>query len=174
MHWELWRQDDHGNEFLMRAFDDRATAEAARDKYAGRGHHQHYWVKAPARLSDTAATRHVTPDEGAAILPGMGAPWWVAGGWAIDLFIGAQTRPHGDLDVAMLLIRIGSTRISRGGICASCRSSTSCNVGMAVGWSCPCTTYGRVALGAQRGLDARGPPQRARRRRICLSARSRC
>ncbi len=28
--------------------------------------------------------------------------WWVGGGWALDLFIGRQTRPHGDLDVAVL------------------------------------------------------------------------
>ncbi len=28
--------------------------------------------------------------------------WWVAGGWAIDLYVGEETRPHGDLDVAML------------------------------------------------------------------------
>jgi len=31
-------------------------------------------------------------------LPG----WWVAGGWAIDLWLGRQTREHVDLDVATL------------------------------------------------------------------------
>jgi hypothetical protein len=32
-----------------------------------------------------------------------GAPFWwaIAGGWAIDLFLGTQTRPHGDLDIAV-------------------------------------------------------------------------
>ena len=30
------------------------------------------------------------------------APWWVAGGWALDLYAGAQSRPHGDLDVGVL------------------------------------------------------------------------
>jgi len=44
MTWELWRQDDRGNEFLMRAFEDREAAEEARDAFAARGHHQHYWV----------------------------------------------------------------------------------------------------------------------------------
>ena len=44
MPWELWRQDDHGNEFLVREFGDRAGAEAAREEYAARGHHQHYRV----------------------------------------------------------------------------------------------------------------------------------
>lgn len=28
--------------------------------------------------------------------------WWVAGGVAIDLFVGRRTRPHGDLDVEVL------------------------------------------------------------------------
>jgi hypothetical protein len=30
------------------------------------------------------------------------ASWWVAGGWAIDLWLGRQTRQHVDLDVAIL------------------------------------------------------------------------
>ena len=29
-------------------------------------------------------------------------PWYVAGGWAVDLFLGRQTRPHLDIDVAVL------------------------------------------------------------------------
>jgi hypothetical protein len=29
-------------------------------------------------------------------------PWWIAGGWAIDLFIGKQTREHLDADVIIL------------------------------------------------------------------------
>ncbi|MGM7683701.1 nucleotidyltransferase domain-containing protein [Cytobacillus sp. Hm23] len=28
-------------------------------------------------------------------------PWFIAGGWAIDLFIGKQTRPHHDLEIAI-------------------------------------------------------------------------
>jgi hypothetical protein len=28
-------------------------------------------------------------------------PWWIAGGWAIDLFLGRTARPHGDLDVGI-------------------------------------------------------------------------
>ena len=30
------------------------------------------------------------------------APWFVAGGWALDLFEGANVRPHGDVDIAIL------------------------------------------------------------------------
>jgi hypothetical protein len=29
------------------------------------------------------------------------APWWVAGGWALDLFLGFSTRPHKDLDIGI-------------------------------------------------------------------------
>jgi hypothetical protein len=29
-------------------------------------------------------------------------PWWIAGGVALDLFIGRQTRPHDDIDVQIL------------------------------------------------------------------------
>ena len=29
-------------------------------------------------------------------------PWWIAGGWALDLALGRQTREHGDVDVAVL------------------------------------------------------------------------
>ena len=31
-----------------------------------------------------------------------GRPWWIAGGWAIDMALGRKTREHGDVDVAVL------------------------------------------------------------------------
>jgi hypothetical protein len=33
---------------------------------------------------------------------GFAAPWWICGGWALDLFVGRETRRHDDLDVAVL------------------------------------------------------------------------
>ena len=48
------------------------------------------------------AWQNLTPVEASAILTGLPAPWWVAGGWAIDLFVGRTTRPHGDMDIALL------------------------------------------------------------------------
>ena len=50
MPWELWRQDDHGNEFLVQEYGGHDEAVAARDACIARGHHQHYWVteRAPA------------------------------------------------------------------------------------------------------------------------------
>ena len=37
-----------------------------------------------------------------ALLSGFGRPWWVAGGWAIDLFLGRVTRPHKDIEIALI------------------------------------------------------------------------
>jgi hypothetical protein len=42
------------------------------------------------------------PKEAAARLADIGAPWCVAGGWALDLWRGKQTRPHSDLEIAIL------------------------------------------------------------------------
>ncbi|MBX5460934.1 MAG: amino acid transporter [Steroidobacteraceae bacterium] len=35
-------------------------------------------------------------------LAGVATPWWIAGGWAVDLFVGYASRPHEDLDVGIL------------------------------------------------------------------------
>jgi hypothetical protein len=35
------------------------------------------------------------------IMGAIDVPWWIAGGWAIDLFVGTQTRTHKDLDVGL-------------------------------------------------------------------------
>ena len=40
------------------------------------------------------------PAETARLLAPVEAPWYVAAGWAIDLFLGAQTREHSDLEIA--------------------------------------------------------------------------
>lgn len=40
------------------------------------------------------------PREVAARLRGVEAPWYVAAGWALDLFRGGQSRPHEDLEIA--------------------------------------------------------------------------
>ncbi len=41
-------------------------------------------------------------DEATRLMSGLGAPWWIAGGWAIDLFVGSVTREHADMDIAIL------------------------------------------------------------------------
>ena len=41
------------------------------------------------------------PDQLPELLRGVTAPWYVAGGWAIDLFRGEQTREHEDLEIGL-------------------------------------------------------------------------
>ena len=41
------------------------------------------------------------PEHAARLLAHVQAPWYVAAGWAIDLFLGAQRREHGDLEIAV-------------------------------------------------------------------------
>jgi hypothetical protein len=36
------------------------------------------------------------------LLAGVDAPWWIAGGWALEMFRGTGTRAHTDLDVGVL------------------------------------------------------------------------
>jgi hypothetical protein len=53
----------------------------------------------------------VTPDIGAwdawspqivsERLAGLDVPWCVAAGWAVDLFLGAPSRPHADLEISV-------------------------------------------------------------------------
>lgn len=47
----------------------------------------------------------------AALLAGCSVPWCVAGGWALDLFLGRPTRPHADVDVAVF--RVDQQRLRR-------------------------------------------------------------
>jgi len=41
------------------------------------------------------------PEQVAELLAGVDLPWYVAAGWAIDLFLGEQRREHEDLEVAV-------------------------------------------------------------------------
>ncbi|HEY7782312.1 MAG TPA: aminoglycoside adenylyltransferase [Ktedonobacterales bacterium] len=43
--------------------------------------------------------RPMPPHEVAHLFAALAAPWWIAGGWAIDLFLGTSTRAHEDIDV---------------------------------------------------------------------------
>ena len=42
------------------------------------------------------------PGDAAVLLRDLDVPWWIAGGWSLDLFLGEETRAHEDLDVAVL------------------------------------------------------------------------
>jgi hypothetical protein len=53
-------------------------------------------------VAESGSWRAVSPRQGARWLASLTAPWWIAGGWALDLFAGTQSRPHKDLDVGIL------------------------------------------------------------------------
>lgn len=50
------------------------------------------------------------PADIARLLRGVEAPWYVAGGWALDLFAGRQTREHGDLEIGVPAPDFGAIR----------------------------------------------------------------
>jgi hypothetical protein len=54
-------------------------------------------VELPGRES----WRQLMPNEALVLLSTLGAPWWVCGGWALDLHLGTVTRVHKDLDIGI-------------------------------------------------------------------------
>lgn len=44
----------------------------------------------------------MSPDGVSEVLRRLHRPWWIAGGWAIDLHLGRQTRHHADVDALVL------------------------------------------------------------------------
>jgi hypothetical protein len=50
------------------------------------------------------------PSEVAHHLTGIATPWYVAAGWALDLFRGRQTREHGDIEIAIPAARFPEVR----------------------------------------------------------------
>ena len=49
--------------------------------------------------SEPGSWKPLRPEDARRWLEEFGAPWWIAGGWALDLFVGHETRAHEDLDV---------------------------------------------------------------------------
>jgi GNAT superfamily N-acetyltransferase len=67
-------------------------------------HHLHcHWLvkRLPHQAPDVEAWDAWRPEEVAALLRDAPVPWAVAGGWAIDLHLGRQTREHEDLEIAI-------------------------------------------------------------------------
>ena len=44
----------------------------------------------------------LSPDDVYSLFSRLSIPWWIAGGWAIDLHVGTQNRRHLDIDVLFL------------------------------------------------------------------------
>ncbi|MCI0689882.1 MAG: hypothetical protein L0Y54_21980 [Sporichthyaceae bacterium] len=55
------------------------------------------------------------PWEATARLGGVDAPWYVASGWALDVFHGAPTREHADLEIAVPAGRFGAVKAALAG-----------------------------------------------------------
>lgn len=51
---------------------------------------------------ETRAWRPLDPGGAATLLADVACRWWIAGGWALDLHVGRQTRHHDDIDVVVL------------------------------------------------------------------------
>ena len=41
------------------------------------------------------------PQKVAALMRDFESPWMIAGGWALDLYLGRETRPHADVEIAV-------------------------------------------------------------------------
>jgi hypothetical protein len=56
------------------------------------------------------------PEEVHRLLAGVDVPWYVAAGWAIDLFLGRQRRGHEDLEIAVPQARFGEVADALSGL----------------------------------------------------------
>jgi hypothetical protein len=54
------------------------------------------------------------PDEAAARLAEVNVPWYVAAGWAIDLFLGTERREHEDLELGVPAARFDQVAAALG------------------------------------------------------------
>ena len=43
--WQLKRQDDHGNQYVVETFDSEEEARKMMEYYEKKGHKQTYWVE---------------------------------------------------------------------------------------------------------------------------------
>lgn len=75
--------------------------------HLGPGRRQNGYVTAAtpppggALLGDDFHWSPWTPDEVATLLAGVTTRWYVVAGWAIDLFLGEETRPHEDIEIGV-------------------------------------------------------------------------
>jgi Aminoglycoside-2''-adenylyltransferase len=64
---------------------------------------------------DLAEWRPWQPHDVARLLAWVDAPWYVAGGWAIDLFLGGERREHEDLEIGVPADRFGEAAAALAG-----------------------------------------------------------
>jgi len=54
------------------------------------------------------------PEQVAELFADVDIPWYIAGGWAIDLFLGGERREHADIEVAIPSARFGELAAALG------------------------------------------------------------
>ena len=54
MTWQLWRQDDNGQRFLVETFAEQRPAQALLDELEARMHKQIYWLSQEAAREEGA------------------------------------------------------------------------------------------------------------------------
>ena len=81
-----------------------ATTRCSRPPPTGRG--PDGWFHPHEEAGGFAAHGATTLGEAARraveTMAGFDGRWWVAGGWALDLFVGHKMRPHADLEISVL------------------------------------------------------------------------
>lgn len=55
-----------------------------------------------ALVAKADQTLEAISEQALAAMSGFGRPWWVSGGWSVDLALGRRTRPHADLEISLL------------------------------------------------------------------------
>jgi hypothetical protein len=61
-----------------------------------------------AAASELGEWRAMPLDEAKALLAGLPVDWWISGGHALELYVGASWRDHDDLDVSLLRADAGA------------------------------------------------------------------
>jgi hypothetical protein len=67
-------------------------------------------MDAASFFPDLGAWNAWSPEQLASRLQALDVPWAVAAGWAIDLFIGGESRTHEDLEIAVARADFGAVR----------------------------------------------------------------
>ena len=116
------------------------------------------------------------PEQVAELLAGVQAPWYVAAGWAIDLFLGEERREHEDLEIAVPRVRFPEIAERLSGFELFVPDSDLTDPGLVWPFAqAPSALAGNhqtwVREPDERTLAARRLPRALRRRRLDLPAR---
>lgn len=99
-HTSGWRAEQAALQGVLRHDPHAARTYRAAFTAAGRDHADH--TLRPAALTHHARTVGLTPARQVArLLAPLDAPWMIAAGYALDLYLGHTARPHDDLDVIL-------------------------------------------------------------------------